>query len=277
MRRGRPSPSWLLAEVRLEFMSLPQTAPIADSALADRQPLALLRASGVVRRYGQRAVIDGLDLHVDRGEILVLLGENGAGKTTLMRTLAGELAAHGGTIEIDGCPLHRDPETARRALIYVAQHPSLAPLASLREHATALAGFRNLEHTATATALQALATDLRLANALDLPIRALSGGMQHKAALILAFLAQTPLMMLDEPHTGLDVRSALALRALILQRKAGGTAFILASHMAEASLALADRALVLRGGKVGRAFSLVELQGFGGDARAFELAVLGAM
>lgn len=277
MQRGRPSPCWLLAEVRLEFMSLQQMAPIDACAATDHPPLRLLQATGVVRRYGQRAVIDGLDLHVDRGEILVLLGENGAGKTTLMRTLAGELAAHGGAIEIDGCPLHRDPEMARRALIYVAQHPSLAPLASLREHATALAGFRNLEPTATVTALQALATDLRLADALDLPIRALSGGMQHKAALILAFLAQTPLMMLDEPHTGLDVRSALALRGLILQRKAAGTAFILASHMAEASLAVADRALVLRGGKVGRAFGRAELHSFGGDARAFELAVLAAM
>ena len=237
----------------------------------------VLQATGVVRRYGPRVVVDGIDLTVAAGEIVVLLGENGAGKTTLMRTLAGELVADGGTITVNSADMHRDPQTARQSLIYIAQRPSLAPLATLREHAQALVGFRQLDPVRAEALLVELAAALRLTDAVDRPVRALSGGMAHKAALVLGLLAQTPLVMLDEPHTGLDVRSALALRQLILDRKAQGTAFILASHMAEATLAVADRALVLANGKIARSFERAELQAFGGDARQFEQAVLAAM
>ncbi len=237
----------------------------------------VLRAKGVVRRFGARAVVDGADLDLAAGEIVVLLGENGAGKTTLMRTLSGELSLDGGSVHIVGVDLGQDAERARRGLIYVSQRPALAPLASLREHAEALAGFRGLDSAAWPRELADLAEALRLGDGLDAPIRALSGGMPHKAALALGLLARTPIAMFDEPHTGLDVRSALALRDLIATRRVAGTAFLLASHLAEATLALADRALVLRGGRVGRAFGRDELAGFGGDARAFELAVLSAM
>lgn len=237
----------------------------------------VLRASGVVRRYGPRAVVDGVDLDLCTGEIVVLLGENGAGKTTLMRTLAGELGLDGGSVEVLGVDLGREPERARRGLIYVSQRPALAPLASLREHAEALAAFRGLAPATWPADMVALASALRLGDVLDVPVRALSGGMQHKCALVLGLLANTPLAMFDEPHTGLDVRSALALRELIRGRRASGTAFLLASHLAEATLALADRALVLRGGRVGCAFGTAELAAFQGDARAFEQAVLEAM
>ncbi|MBM4341842.1 MAG: ABC transporter ATP-binding protein [Deltaproteobacteria bacterium] len=236
----------------------------------------VLTARGVVRRYGARAVIDGIDLDLSAGEVAVLLGENGAGKTTLMRALAGELSLDGGSVAVVGVDLAREPERARRGLVHVSQRPALAPLATLREHAEALAGFRGLDPS-WPVELAELAAALRLADAIDAPVRALSGGMQHKAALVLGLLARPPLVMFDEPHTGLDVRSALALRDLVRARRAGGTAFLLASHLAEATLALADRAVVLRGGRVGRVFGSDELAGFCGDARHFEREVLAAM
>lgn len=233
-------------------------------------------ARGVVKRYGSQTVLAGVDVQVEAGEVVVLLGENGAGKTTLMRLLAGELLTDGGHITIGGHDLFTAPEAARAQLIYVGQHPPLAPLASLREHAVALAGLRGLAAD-WPERLQHLAETLRLDHALDRPVRALSGGMAHKSALCLAFLSAVPLLMLDEPHTGLDVRSALALRDLIRTARAGGTALLLASHLAEATLAVADRAIVLAGGRVVRQFDHAALQALGGDARAFEQQVLAAM
>lgn len=236
-----------------------------------------MRACALRQQYGAKPVLAGIDLAVYVGEVVVILGENGAGKTTLLRALAGDLALDAGEVHIAGVPLASAAETARKSMIYVAQHPPMAPLATLREHAAALIAFRHLDPHSAPTQLAELAATLHLGAAIDLPIRSLSGGMIHKAALVLAFLANTPLILLDEPHAGLDVRSALALRALIQARRATGTAFVLASHLAEATLALADRAIVLRAGQVARTFAGSELADFAGDARRFEQEVLAAM
>lgn len=237
----------------------------------------LLQATSVQKCYGPHLVLAGVDLTLDAAQVTVILGENGAGKTTLMRVLAGDLPADGGRIAILGYDLEGAPEAARKGLVYVAQHPPLAPLLSLREHAEALVAFRGLDPTQATADLLALAGVFTLGHALDKPVRALSGGMAHKAALTLAFLARTPLVLLDEPHAGLDVRSALALRRLIQGRRAEGTAFLLASHLAEATLAVADRALVLRQGQLVLDLDAKDLKAFDGSARAFEQAVLAAM
>lgn len=238
---------------------------------------AMLACTGLSKRYGTHVVLDQVELQVSQGEILVLLGENGAGKTTLMRLLAGELLPDAGTIAVAGIDLHRQPEQARAQLVYVSQRPPLAPLASLREHAQALREFRRLDPQKVAAGLGELAELFSLTRALDLPIKSLSGGMAHKAALTLALLAEAPLILLDEPNTGLDVRSALALRQRILQQRDAGATFVLASHLAEATLAVADRAIVVARTGIARIFARAELQGFAGDARAFEREVLAAM
>ena len=237
----------------------------------------ILRARGLHKRYGTQEVLRGVDLDLARGQVTVVLGENGAGKSTLLRVLAGDLRADGGAIAIDGQSLADRPEAARARLIYVAQAPPLAPLLTLREHAEALCAFRGLDAAKAQPELERLTAALKLERAIDKPVRALSGGMAHKAALVLAFLADAPLMMLDEPHAGLDVRSALALRELIVERRQRGTALLLASHLAEATLAVADRALVLRAGRIALDLDAHALQAFAGDARAFEHAVLAAM
>ena len=237
----------------------------------------VLAGRGLHKHYGPHHVLRGVDLTVHRGEIAVLLGENGAGKTTLLRVLSGELAADSGLVVVGGIDLRSQLDAGRSKLVYVSQRPPLAPLLSLHEHAVALARFRQQPQDATLAQLQQAATALRLDHALHTPIRALSGGMTHKAALCLAFCANVPLRILDEPHTGLDVRSALALRGLIRERQALGESFLLASHLSEATLALADSAVVLSRGQLVRQFAAAELQGFGSDARAFEQAVLQAM
>lgn len=237
----------------------------------------VLAGRNLHKHYGPHHVLRGVDLTVHRGEVAVLLGENGAGKTTLLRILAGELAPDSGLVTVADLDLRSQLDLGRSKLVYVSQRPPLAPLLSLHEHAVALARFRGQPLEATLERLQHAAVALRLAHALQTPIRALSGGMTHKAALCLAFCADVPLRILDEPHTGLDVRSALALRELIRERQALGEAFLLASHMSEATLAMANAAAILSGGEVVRRFEATELQGFGGDARAFEQALLAAM
>ena len=240
-------------------------------------PQPILTCVGLSKRYGSLQVLKNVELSVAANEIVVLLGENGAGKTTLMRLLSGELLPDSGSILVDGIDLHGRPDEARAKLVYVSQRPPLAPLASLREHAQALGEFRKLDARRVAEDLEELAGLFSLTRAIDLPIKSLSGGMAHKAALSLALMAEAPLVLLDEPNTGLDVRSALALRQRILTQRGRGTTFVLASHLAEATLAVADRAMVVARTGIARTFSGAELQAFGGDARSFEREVLAAM
>ena len=240
---------------------------------------AILAAQGLCQQYGSQKVLDGIDLTLEPGQITVVLGENGAGKSTLLRTLACELplVSAPATFQIAGLDGVRNPEGAAQKLIHVAQHPPLALLLTPLEHVQALIAFRHLESEATRSRMQHIAQALRIDSVLDRPVRALSGGTAHKVALMLAFLAQTPLILLDEPHAGLDVRSALALRALIRESRDVGTSLLLASHLAEATLAVADRALVLAKGRWALDLNTNQLSDFKGDARRFEAAVLQAM
>ena len=238
---------------------------------------AILQASQLTQHYGAHPVLAGVDLTLHPGQVTVVLGENGAGKSTLLRTLACELAVTAGKLQIGDVDAVLQPETAARQLIHVAQHPPLAPLLTPQEHVEALIAFRALPPADVLVQMHTIAEALRIDRVLGRPVRALSGGTAHKVALMLAFLARTPLILLDEPHAGLDVRSALALRGLIQASRAAGTALVLASHLAEATLAVADRALVLAKGRWALDLNAEQLAAFHGDARQFEAAVLAAM
>ncbi|MSP91690.1 MAG: ABC transporter ATP-binding protein [Myxococcales bacterium] len=239
--------------------------------------LPILSARALAKSWGPVPVLRGVDLDLAPGSATVVLGENGAGKSTLLGCLAGDVRLDAGIVRIRDLDLAREPERARRHLVHVAQHPPLVPHLTPREHGAALAGFRGVDVARMDAALQQCAETLRFAAYLDRPIRALSGGTVHKVALALALASGVDVLLLDEPHAGLDVRSALALRGLLQAAQAEGRALLLASHLAEATLALADRALVLAHGRFALDLDANALAGFGGDVRAFEREVLAAM
>jgi ABC-2 type transport system ATP-binding protein len=237
----------------------------------------ILEAAGLCRSYGAQRVVDGVDLRVARGEIVALMGSNGAGKSTLLGLLAGEILPDQGQVLVAGTDLAVEPEKARARLIHVPQQPPLAPFLSLREHAGILAGLRGLDVAASERDLSALAEAFALSPALGRPVRVLSGGMAHKAALCLGFLAGTPLVLLDEPHAGLDLGSGLALRGLIEERARAGTGFVIATHESAAALALAHRVVVLAAGRVAAVLGPADLAALAGRTADFEAAVLRAM
>lgn len=237
----------------------------------------VLEARRLRKSFGQLAVLRGVDLDLAPGQVTVLLGANGAGKSTLMRVLAGDLLADQGVVRVAGCDLNTAPAQARGHLMHVCQSPPLAPFLTTHEHAEAMIAFRSLASEPAMARLAACAEVLGLTGHMDRPVRVLSGGMQQKAALTLALASDVPLILLDEPHAGLDIPSAIALRRLIEDRRDHGTALLVASHLAEASLAIADRALVLAAGRLVLDLDSDHLATFNGDARAFEEQVLQAM
>ncbi len=226
---------------------------------AASEPALAFRAVG--KSFGPRAILSDVTFDVARGEAVGLVGVNGAGKTTLLRALLDLSRPDRGSIEVFGSPANQ--ASARAHLSYLAERfnpPGFATGLELLRYLLALHG-QPLER-AEAEA-EAAALDLEPA-ALALSVRHYSKGMAQKLGLIACILARRPLLVLDEPMSGLDPRArALFKRRLTLQKAAGVTLFF-STHLLADVEALCDRIAVLDGGRVvfvGAPTVLLERQG----------------
>ncbi|MEM5329783.1 ABC transporter ATP-binding protein [Paraburkholderia sp. JHI2823] len=204
-------------------------APASPSAVSVR---------GLQRCYGERVVIDALDLDIRQGEFVALLGESGCGKTTLLRALAGLDEPDAGQI--------RAPE--RPSVVF--QEHRLLPWASLWENVA-------LGHESSigrAGATRALA-EVGLAGREDDWPRNLSGGQAQRVALARALVRDPALLLLDEPFAALDALTRIKMHGLVKElvaRHAPGV--LLVTHDVDEALALADRILVMRAGRIAASF-----------------------
>ena len=207
---------------------------------------ALVEAKGLVRAFGGRRVVSGVDLEIAGGECLALFGPNGAGKTTLLRLLAGLLRPSDGTATIGG---HVARTGGARALVGVISHqtmlyPALTALENVRFAAT-----MHGVHDPTGSAHRALER-LSIAERADTPVRALSRGMQQRVTAARALVHAPRVLLLDEPFTGLDDAGAAALPAVIGELARDGAAVFLVTHDAREGLALATHVAVIHRGAI---------------------------
>jgi sulfonate transport system ATP-binding protein len=188
----------------------------------------------LTRAYGNRVVIDRLDLHIARGEFVALLGESGCGKTTLLRALAGLDPIQGGHIDAPGRP----------AVVF--QEHRLLPWDTLAENvAVGLAGADPRRRAAAAL------VEVGLGDRLDDWPRNLSGGQAQRVALARALVQEPRLLLLDEPFAALDaltrIRMHVLVKELVAQHRPG---VLLVTHDVDEAIMLADRILVMRGGVI---------------------------
>ncbi|MBS7538885.1 ABC transporter ATP-binding protein [Ancylobacter lacus] len=190
--------------------------------------------SGLRRAYGERTVIDRLDLVIGQGEFVVLLGESGCGKTTLLRALAGLDPIQGGTVEVPGRP----------AVVF--QEHRLLPWETLWRNVTL--GLRAADARARAAAALA---EVGLGDRLDDWPRNLSGGQAQRVALARALVQEPKLLLLDEPFAALDALTRLRMHGLVkdlVARHQPGV--LLVTHDIDEALRLGDRVLVMRRGVI---------------------------
>ena len=214
-------------------------------------PAPILSAQGLVKRYDQRAVVDGVSLEVYGGEVLAMLGPNGAGKTTTLRMLYGYLRPDSGHITVFGLPLaegrHRD--AIKRHIGVVTQDDTLDPDFTVRENLEIFARyFRPLDDLPGRVA--ATIERFGLGPYLHLKPEALSGGWRRRLSIARATLPGPRLLFLDEPTTGLDPRARTDLWALVDAMRAEGMGVLLTTHYMDEAERLADRLLVLEQGRV---------------------------
>jgi D-xylose transport system ATP-binding protein len=223
---------------------------------------ALLEVRGAGKSYGAVRALDGVDMHVDAGEVVALLGDNGAGKSTLVKAIGGVHRLDAGEIRVDGRPVElRSPAEARRLGIETL-HQDLA----LFDNLSALANFfigrerrrpRWLGRLALLdTKAMAREWDERLeALQVRIPgaqrdVGVLSGGQRQAIAVLRAVAFASRLVILDEPTAALGVREARQVLDLVRRLPESGVAVVVISHNLEHVAQLADRAVVLRHGRL---------------------------
>ena len=207
-----------------------------------------IRLDGLVRYYGDRVALDGLDLELPEGQTLVVLGPNGSGKSTLLRVLATLLRPSGGEVSVLGCRLPDESWKARGRIGYVGHEPLLYRDLTGRENLVLQARLNGLGRAAAAEAIERDLELVGMATRADEPVSSYSAGMRQRIAICRAMLDRPPLVLLDEPDSNLDPEGRDEVRELI--GPASGRTRVLVSHEPERALAEAD--LVLRLGRGGR-------------------------
>jgi len=211
----------------------------------------VLEASGLTSHYGRIPALKGIDLRIEPGELVALVGANGAGKTTLLRTLSGVQRASAGRVRFDGADITAAPPD-RRVRLGIAQVPEgrqvFGPL-SVEDNL--LLGAYVRPRRDAGPALEGVYRMFpALAERRDSAAGMLSGGQQQMLAIGRALMAGPRLLLLDEPSMGLAPRLVAEIFAAIRALREAGTTIFLVDQNARAALAIADRGYVLETGRI---------------------------
>ena len=238
-------------------------------------PSPAIRISGLVKDYGRVRAVAGIALEIHRGEVFGFLGPNGAGKTTTIRCILDLLRPTAGRIEVLGRDPRRDGPGLRARLVYAPGELRLPERGTVAQLVTSIGHVRG--------GLDSRRRD-ELAERLDLDLgrrmRELSSGNRRKVALLLAFLPDAELLVLDEPTNGLDPLVQHEFLGLVREARDRGATVFLSSHVLSEVQRVADRVAVLRAGQIVALGSVNELRGrarqrvevwFAGDPPAAEL------
>jgi ABC-2 type transport system ATP-binding protein len=237
-------------------MTTTQTAPGGTAAARDEPAV---RVRGLVKRYGGRTVVDGLDLDVHRGEVFALLGPNGAGKTTTVEILEGLRHRDGGEVRVLG----DDPATGARGwrdrIGVVGQATGVGDALTVRETLDHFAVYHSV-----AEDTDELIAAVGLQEAAGTRASRLSGGQRRRLEVALSMQGRPELLFLDEPTTGMDPVARRQFWAVIEGLRAGGTTILLTTHYLDEAAHLADRVGVI---DAGRLVDVAPPEEMGGDLR----------
>jgi ABC-2 type transport system ATP-binding protein len=209
-------------------------------------------AEGLVHEYERdRRAVDGIDLHVGSGEIYGFLGPNGAGKSTTVLMLTTLLPPTAGRATIGGLDIVSEAHAVRRVIGAALQEVALDPMLTPREHMHLQGALHGLRRSERVSRCDELLARVELTDVAKRKVSTLSGGMKRRLDLALALVHRPMVLFLDEPTTGLDIRSRTALWDDVrsLARDDGVTIFLTTQYLEEADV-LADRVGIIDGGRI---------------------------
>jgi ABC-2 type transport system ATP-binding protein len=233
----------------------------------------IIEATGLVKHYGEVVALDGLDLAVEEGTILGMLGPNGAGKTTAVSILTTLLQPDAGSATVAGIDVLVQPAKVRKLIGLSGQYAAVDENLTGFENLDMIGRLYHLGRQASRDRARELLERFDLADAADRPVKTYSGGMRRRLDLAGALVAESPVLFLDEPTTGLDPRSRVDLWEIIRDLVKRGTTLLLTTQYLEEADLLADQILVIDHGNAIARGTATELKDmFGGDRIEVTLA-----
>ncbi len=200
----------------------------------------------LTKRFGNLCAVDDISLEIREGEIFAILGPNGSGKTTTLKCVAGLASLSSGEIRIKGQDVSRSPVDTKRQFSYLPQRLAFPELLTAQELLEFHCKLRKLPLQRAKTVL----ADSRFNGFGARPVREFSGGMMQRLGIALLALADSPVLLLDEPTTGLDPQASADLHEFLVSGRDRGKTVLLTSHILAEVEALADRVAILVQGRL---------------------------
>ncbi|HET6857853.1 MAG TPA: ATP-binding cassette domain-containing protein [Streptomyces sp.] len=214
------------------------------------QSPAAVSVTGLRKSYGDKTVLDGIDLHIPAGTVFALLGPNGAGKTTAVKILSTLITADAGDLHVGGHDLAADPQAVRAAIGVTGQFSAVDGLITGEENMLLMADLHHLSKREGRRVSAELLERFDLTDAAQKPASSYSGGMKRRLDIAMTLVGDPRIIFLDEPTTGLDPRSRHNMWGIIRELVSGGVTVFLTTQYLEEADELADRIAVLNDGRI---------------------------
>ena len=212
----------------------------------------ILSAQGISKSYNSRKVVDDINIHINKGEIVGLFGPNGAGKTTTFYMIIGFLKPNGGKIMLNDEDMTDLPMfmRARKGITYLPQEPSVFKKMSVEDNLKAILEFLNVDRELMQHKILEILESFKLEHLAKNSADSLSGGERRRLEIARALMTSPQFMLLDEPFSGIDPISVSDLKKIISGLKKRDIGILLSDHNVRESLPICDRAYVVNNGKV---------------------------
>ncbi|HVW19998.1 MAG TPA: LPS export ABC transporter ATP-binding protein [Opitutaceae bacterium] len=228
------------------------SAPGVPNASPSAAPSSEIRTEGLVKTYGARTVVNGVNVRFAAGEVVGLLGPNGAGKTTTFYMIVGLVPPSAGRVRLDGHDLTRlrMHERARHGIGYLPQEASVFRKLTVEENILAIVETIGVPRRERADRVRRHLDELSLGHVAKQKAFTLSGGERRRLEIARALVTQPKFLLMDEPFAAIDPISVAEVQKIILQLKARGIGVVVTDHNVRETLRIVDRAYLIHQGKV---------------------------
>jgi lipopolysaccharide export system ATP-binding protein len=219
---------------------------------APATPSSEIQTEGLVKRFGARTVVDGINLSFRAGEVVGLLGPNGAGKTTTFYMVVGLIPASAGRVRLDGHDITRMRmhQRARHGIGYLPQEASVFRKLTVEENIRAIVEVAGVRRSERAARVQGHLEELHLTHVAKQKAYTLSGGERRRLEIARALVTRPKFLLMDEPFAAIDPISVAEVQKMILELKARGIGVVVTDHNVRETLRIVDRAYLIHQGRV---------------------------